>query len=65
MAGVKNRRDEPELGEWWEVVMNMGMPALYIAGIITGIIGAICQGVVSYYWSNLDRPACYLYAQVR
>ncbi|KAK4314930.1 hypothetical protein Pmani_013799 [Petrolisthes manimaculis] len=42
--------------------MSMGMPALYIAGLICGIIGTICQGVVTYYWSNLDTPACYLYS---
>ena len=53
-----------EDGEWWDVMAKMGMPLLYILGISTGNVGAICQGVITSYWASLEQPSCYLYARV-
>ncbi|XP_050710385.1 uncharacterized protein LOC126995151 [Eriocheir sinensis] len=56
-------RDMDESDDWWDVMFQLGMPVLYILGIITGIIGTICQGVITEYWSNLEPAVCFLYAK--
>lgn len=50
-------------GEWWDVMAKMGMPLLYILGIVLGIVGAICQGVITEYWANSELSTCFLYAK--
>lgn len=62
-----NRRDEYEEEEedndWWDVMVKMGMPILYIIGVATGIVGAICQGVITNYWAGLEPGNCFLYSK--
>ncbi|XP_071521685.1 uncharacterized protein [Panulirus ornatus] len=62
---VKNRRKEAdsESRDWWDMVYTMGMPTLYILGLIMGIVGAICMGTITRYWSELTTPTCFLYSQ--
>ncbi|KAG7166584.1 uncharacterized protein LOC121869223 [Homarus americanus] len=60
---VPNRKtEEPYIGDWWEVVYGMGMPFLYISGLICGTIGCICMGIITHYWSNLSPAMCFLYS---
>lgn len=56
--------DDDEERDWWDVLVKLGMPLLYILGITAGIVGAICQGVITEYWSNLEPGNCFLYAKV-
>ncbi|MPC78659.1 hypothetical protein E2C01_073153 [Portunus trituberculatus] len=52
-----------EEGDWWDVMAKMGMPLLYIIGILCGIVGAICQGVITEYWANSEMNSCFLYSK--
>ncbi|KAK7082529.1 hypothetical protein SK128_013271 [Halocaridina rubra] len=65
---VKNRRyddddDNMEMGIGWRVLYSLGMPLLYIFGILLGIVAIICNGILTSYWSDLDPPKCWLYAK--
>ncbi|XP_045116384.1 uncharacterized protein LOC123507530 [Portunus trituberculatus] len=64
MGRREGHRDEmEEEGDWWDVMAKMGMPLLYIIGILCGIVGAICQGVITEYWANSEMNSCFLYSK--
>ncbi|KAK8381628.1 hypothetical protein O3P69_018613 [Scylla paramamosain] len=54
---------EEEENDCWDVMAMLGMPFLYIIGIVCGIVGAICQGVITEYWANSELSSCYLYSK--
>ncbi|KAG0720460.1 hypothetical protein GWK47_048471 [Chionoecetes opilio] len=62
----RNMEKEEEERDWFDLMAMMGMPLLYIIGLLTGIVGAICQGVITEYWANPGSGAdgsCYLYGK--
>ena len=63
---MKNRRYSyvEEEGSGLDLLRRMGMPFLYIVGVLTAISGMICMGLITHYWSMLTTPRCFLYSHV-
>ncbi|XP_042893593.1 uncharacterized protein LOC122267617 [Penaeus japonicus] len=47
----------------WSILWKMGMPLLYVLAVISGLVGIICNGIITHYWSNLLTPMCFLYSK--
>ncbi|XP_063597379.1 uncharacterized protein LOC134774045 [Penaeus indicus] len=62
---VQNRRHSRDMEEFsgWQILWKMGMPLLYVLAFLSGIVGIICNGIISHYWSNLLTPMCFLYSR--